>query len=64
LENYKRRISRLKYFKYLALSGLFIFSFAKAYIEYEQPDPFKYNPKPNNIIVWFIVGAILLRIIE
>ncbi len=67
MQDYNRRIIRLKHIKYFALSVLFLCSIPKVYIEYEQPDPFKKdkNPhKPNKVIAWIIVGAMLVRIIE
>jgi hypothetical protein len=41
LEDYNRRLKIGKILKYVMLSISFMTSFAKIYIEYVEPDPFK-----------------------
>jgi hypothetical protein len=43
LEEYNRRLKIGKILKYVMLSISFLTSFAKIYIEYVEPDPFKDN---------------------
>ena len=43
LEEYNRRFRRMRLLKYFMLSISFITSFAKMYIEYRVPEPFKNN---------------------
>ena len=65
--DYMRRIKIIKVIKYVMLSIQFVTSFAKIYVEFVEPDPFKSSNDDLNhttVLHIILISAISLRIME